>query len=152
MVDRSVAYKVTVGKVNKYYCNENEYTAIQKARELKDKTFSKIFECFGRQVTNSALFKEIAELEKIYGYKKIMGYVDDNMRYLSNTLTGKSFSSEYAQIRYFSAILKNSLSDYSVEDTNYEKHIDLDLPEMKYKSKKKRRSLDEIEQEVGDEL
>lgn len=152
LVDRNIAFKVKVGKVNKYYCNESEYALIQNARELKNDTYNKIFECFGRQITNSALFKEVSELEGIYGYKKISGYVVDNMTNLSNTLSGKSFSSEYAQIRYFAAILKNSLADYILEDTGYKKRIDIDIPEMKYKTKKKKRSIDNIEQEVGEEL
>lgn len=150
IIDRNVAFKVVVGKVNKYYCNENEYQMIQKVRELKDDTYEKIFECFNRKVTNSALFKEISELENIYGYKKILGYVNDNMEYLSSILIEKIFASEYAQIRYFVAILKNNLADYSLEDYIYKKNIIVDIPEIKYKERNKKRTLEEIEQEVGE--
>jgi len=152
MIDRNTAYKVTMGKVNKYYCNENEYADIQSAKKIKDNTYEKIFECFNRKITNSVLFKEINELEQVYGYIKITDYIEENMDYLSSVLINKSFSSEYAQIRYFTAILKNSLADYSVETKKHEKPVILDIPEVKYKAVKKKRSLDEIEQEVGEML
>ena len=49
--------------------------------------------------------------------------------------------------------MKNSLVDYEntsdKNDKEYEKYIEYDLPEMKFKRKKKKRSLSEIETEVG---
>lgn len=143
---------MTIGKINKYYCNENEYDEIKKAKHLKDDTYDKIFECFNRKVTNSALFKEINELKPVYGYQKILGYISDNFEFLSGILSNKTFSSEYAQIRYFAAILKNNLADYTPIDDEYKKNVEIDMPEMNYKSLPKRRTLEEIEQEVGDGL
>lgn len=150
VIDRSNAYKVTVGKVNKYYCNEEEYNTIKAQKDLKDNTYEKIFECFNRKITNSILFKEIGELEKIYGYKKITGYINENLEFLSNILCGKTFVSEFAQIKYFSAILKNNLADYSVKEETHVKAIEIDIPNSKYKERKRKRCLDEIEEEVGE--
>jgi hypothetical protein len=75
----------------------------------------------------------------------------ENEKYLSNVLS-KDFKSEYAQIRYFSTILKNNLADFKVESKQPEKKIEIDMPTVKYAQRKKRKSLLEIEQEVGEEL
>ena len=64
---------------------------------------------------------------------------------------GKEFVSEYARIRYFSAILKNSLADFKIKEPEFVKLIDVDMPSNRYKRKKQRKALSEIETEVGDE-
>lgn len=151
-IEKNEAFKVTVGKVNKYYCNENEYSIIKEKKEIKDNIFNEIFKCFDRKITNSALFSEIIELEKIYGYEKIYMYIVDNSSYISDIMASKDFVSEYAQIRYFAAILKNNLTNYIIKKEPIEKHIDIEILETRFKQRKKKRTLSEIEEEVGEEL
>lgn len=150
-IDRDTAYKVRNKNVNEYYCSRDEYLEKLEKIKVKDNTYEKLFDIFGRKITNTALFKEITELENVYGYEKIYQYLCENERYLTNVLS-KDFKSEYAQIRYFSAILKNNLADFKIESKQPEKRIEIDMPTVKYTQRKKRKSLLEIEQEVGEEL
>ena len=61
---------------------------------------------------------------------------------------GKDFSSEYAKIRYFSAILKNSLTDYKPK---VKVEIDWQKPVETYKSNYKQKvvrvGFDDLEEE-----
>ena len=70
-IDTNSAYKIVVGKTNRYYCNEEEYNIIHKAQQVKDDTFNLVYDIFGRKVTNTILYKEINELSTIYEYEKI---------------------------------------------------------------------------------
>lgn len=103
---------------------------------------------FGYKVTNSALFKEINALLDSYSYNDVFGYLSENFDYISQCLE-KNFSSEYARIRYFAAIVKNNIKDYVdnkptgvIEKTV---KIDVDDTHSHYSRKKKRRGLSEIE-------
>jgi len=149
-IERNAAYKVRNKNVNEYYCNQEEYSEKLEKIKIKDDTYGKIFDIFGRRITNTALFKEISELESVYRYEKIYQYLCENEKKLTNILN-KDFKNEYAQIRYFSAILKNNLADFKIESSQQEKKIEIDMPTVKYAQRKKRKSLLEIEQEVEGE-
>lgn len=147
-VDRDVAYKIVIDRKNNYYCNENEYNEWKSAKDIKDGTYLIIYDIFGRKITNTILYKEIGELSDIYGFKKIYAYLKENERYLTETM-GKDFKSEYAQIRYFTAILKNSLSDFIESNKQViPKSINSEPIDMKYRQIKRRRSISEIEEEI----
>ena len=145
------AYKVVINNKNNYYCNETEYREWASKKEIKDNTYNLIYDIFERKVTNTILFKEVGELSNIYTYEKIFAYLKENEAYLSSVMK-KGFSSEYAQIRYFTAILKNSLADFQYKKEVQIKNIEQDMPECKFKRKGKRKPLSEYEEEVGDEL
>lgn len=149
-VDRLQAYKVVVNGRNNYYCNETEYKQWIYEKEIKDNTYLLIYDIFGRKVTNTILFKEVNDLANIYTYKKIFAYLKENEQYLNHVMQ-KSFTNEYAQIRYFSAILKNSMNDFKYHQEPI-KEIDIDMPECKFSRKKQRRTLEEYEAEDGDEV
>ena len=142
-VDIKEAFKVVVGKANTYYCNEAEYNSILAARKVKDDTFECINRIFGYTVTNTALFKEINALIKVYDYNLILSYLEENFDYLYEVMQ-RDFGREYNKIRYFSAILNNSLADYRAEKLPPEP-IKKEEVESHYKRKTKRRGLDEIE-------
>ena len=55
-IDTDNAFKVIVGKTNRYYCDENEYNIIHKTQQIKDDTFNLIYDIFGRKVTNTILY------------------------------------------------------------------------------------------------
>ena len=80
-------------------------------------------------------------------------YLSQNTEYLSNLMQNKSFQSEYAQIRYFAAILKNSLSDFKYEKKEkMNKEVEIDMPLCNFKRKLTKKTLAEYEQEVGEEV
>lgn len=148
-VDKKEAFKVVVGGKNTYYCNEFEYQKVLHEREVKDNTYECINQIFGYKVLNSALFKEINLLLEVYSYEHILAYLMDNKEYLTRVLE-KDFTSEYAKIRYFAAILKNNIADFKMEEPEESKKIEIDMPIINYKRRNKRRSLSEIEEQVGD--
>lgn len=150
-VDRTEAYKVVVNEKNQYYCNKNEYEEWKSKQVVKDNTYNLIYDIFGRKITNTVLFKEVGELATIYTYEKILAYLTENKNYLSNVME-KDFVSEYAQIRYFTAILKNSLSDFTYIKEQKIKRVEIDIPNGKFNRKQRKKSLAEYEEEVGDEL
>lgn len=145
-VDIKEAFKVVVGKANTYYCNEAEYNSILAAREVKDNTFECINRIFGYTVTNTALFKEVNALVKVYDYELILSYLEENFDFLYE-VAHRDFEREYNKIRYFSAILNNNLADYRAEKIQPEpvKKEEAEVIESHYKRKTKRRGLDEIE-------
>ena len=68
-------------------------------------------------------------------------------------MQNKSFQSEYAQIRYFAAILKNSLSDFKYEKKEkINKEVEIDMPSCNFKRRLNKKTLAEYEQEVGEEV
>lgn len=143
------AFKVVVGKKNTYYCNEAEYLPILQKRQDKDDIYLLINEIFGYKVMNSALFKEISLLHEVYEYSHILAYIKENIEDIKIYMD-KDFTSEYAKIRYFAAILKNNLRDFAPKEPEGPKEVEVevDMPIINYKRKKKRRSLSDIESEV----
>lgn len=148
-IDRKTAFKVVVGGKNAYYCNEAEYQKTLHEKEIKTNTYDCINQIFGYKVLNSALFKEINLLLQVYSYEHILAYLMENKNYITKVLE-KDFVSEYAKIRYFSAIIKNNIADFKMKEPEKPREIDVDMPIRNYKRKNKRRSLEEIEQKVGE--
>lgn len=146
-IDQKLAFKVVVGKTNAYYCNEEEYKEVLKLRQDHDDTYEMINRIFGYVVTNTALYKEISGLAKCYPYETILNYLRDNFDYLYEVMH-RDFEKEYGQIRYFSVILGNNLKDYAKsheEEPEVIHIVEENIDNMKYKRKKKRRALDDIE-------
>lgn len=150
-IERNDAFKIISNGKNLYYCNKNEYNEWKSAQEIKDNTYNLIYEIFGRKITNTILFKEIGALSDIYSYDKIFAFLSDKKKYLSSVMD-RDFKSEYAQIRYFAAILKNSLSDFTYKKEENIKKVEVDIPNTRYKRNQRRKTLAEYEEEVGDEL
>jgi len=150
-IDRNEAFKVIVDKKNSYYCNEKEYNELIRKQSVKDNTYEEINNIFGRKVTNTVLYKEIWDLSLIYTFEKILSYLKFNSNYLSGVME-KSFASEYAQIRYFAAILKNSLSDFKEDDSVLDKQLVVDIPKDNYKKKERKKPIIDFEMEVDEEL
>lgn len=148
-IDKATAYKVVVGGKNKYYCSKAEYDAERKEKEYKDKVYKLITGVCGQQIISTALYKEWTIWNQVADNEKIASYIEDNFDYL-HTVMHKYFASEYAMIRYFSAILRNHLADYKVkEKVEIERSIAVAVSETFYdvtnNNKRKRRSLEELE-------
>lgn len=148
-IEKNEAYKVSKNKVNYYYCNKEEYMNIYNQKQIKDNVYNEINDIFGYKITNTALYKEINEIHQIYTYEQIISYLKANHQYLSDVLN-KEFKSEFAKIRYFSAILRNSLKDFIIEENKKEirKEINIEITQNNYKPKTRRKSMTDFEDEV----
>lgn len=111
------AYKVTDknGK-NRYYCSASEFEIEEarkkKAAEDKDRVYRLICDILGeKEIINTALWKEKAIWNKVFSDEIIAKYLAENQNYLTSAVS-KLSGTEYAKIRYVSAVLKNSLRDF----------------------------------------
>lgn len=144
-IERDTAFKITVKKVNKYYCNQEEFEKINYENESRFKVIDMAFEIIGK-TTNTTLMKEITDIAKVHGYIKLRKYMEDNFIELDATMSQGSFVHEYAKIRYFMAIIKNSIGDYKEQVENTEVH-DFDIvEEVKYTPTKKKSFTDFIDE------
>lgn len=147
--DRDIAFKIKVQGINKYYCTENEYLKIINEKKIKDDTYITIYEIFGYKIMHTTLFKEVSELATVYTFDKINKYLSLNKAYITSTMQ-KDFKNEYAKIRYFMAIIRNNLKDFTDGDKEIViKTKEIDIAKDNYKPRKKRKSLNEFEEEVG---
>ena len=150
------AYKITDknGK-NKYYCSVSEFEAEearkQKAAEDKDKVYRLICDILGEdEIINTALWKEKTIWNKAFSDEIIAKYLLENKDYLTSAVS-KLSGTEYAKIRYVSAVLKNSLRDWKpkIEETPKPKVV---VEETIYKiptySLNRRRSLADLEDDI----
>lgn len=152
-IERESAYKVMTDKGNKYYCSKAEYEAMQKEKTDKDAIYTEIVDIFGYKIQNSALFKEWKCWNELASNEKILSYIQGNKDYIKGAV-GKLNSTEYARIRYMSAILKNSLVDYKVGSRKEPEKIEVkndsffELFEPIKESKKMRKSFAELEDDL----
>ena len=154
-IEKDTAYKRAVGKTNKYYCSEQEWQEEEdkKKKEIEDKNkvYNLICDMFGYQIQNSQFFAEWTLWNKLKSNEIIYKYLRENEDYLCR-VCDKSFNSEYQKIRYFSAILKNSLRDYKpkVEVVEKPKVVMEEHYETKYKPKT-RQALDDFEEDYDEQ-
>lgn len=146
-IERSTAYKVVIKGKNEYYCSEKEYKQKLKQTADRENTINIINEIFGHEITHSALNKELKEISEIHSFEKIYSYIHDNKQMLERSLS-KDFNSEYGKIRYLSTIIKNNIVDYVIDDEPYITENEYEVLDIKYKPKKKRRAMCDIEKEL----
>ena len=147
------AYKVVVNNKNRYYCSQEEYekdlAKKKKAAEDKDKVYYLICDILGeKEILNTALWKEKAEWNKAFSDEFIAKYLQENKDYLTSVITTRLSSSQFAKIRYLSAILKNSLGDFKPKVVEVEKPkatVAEEYYETKYKPKV-RAALEDLEE------
>lgn len=155
-IDKDKAVIVQSGKTKAFYCDENcmksaqeKVIAAQKEREEKEKVYNEICSIFNYKLVNTALWREWQDWNQVADNGKILAYLKENHDYIAGVI-GRLSSSEYAKIRYLSAVLKNSLHDYKVKVAEEEKPIEHKINvdegyETKYKPKAKRIGLEDIE-------
>lgn len=152
-IERESAYKVITDKGNKYYCNKAEYEAMQKEKADKDAIYAEIVDIFGYKIQNSALFKEWKCWNELASNEKILSYIQENKDYIKGAVD-RINGTEYARVRYVSAILKNSLVDYKVETREEPEKIEgkndsfFELFEPIKENKKMRKSFAELEDDL----
>lgn len=149
-IDRRIAIGVPHGKTTWNYCPEHVGQ-----KSPKDKMYDLVFEIFGRTVTHTVLYKELDAIAKIYTYEKITAYLEENKEYLEDVIYGRNYVSEFAQIRYFAAIIKNSIHEFEIKNfepvIKKEVEIDMDISTNKYKTKKKRAGMDSLLEDLLDD-
>lgn len=157
-IDRDKAVIIQTAKQKLFYCNENcrenaerQVVIAQKEKAEKEAVYNEICDIFNYRITNTALYKEWVIWNQVADNGKILAYLKENHDYIAGAI-GRLSSSEYAKIRYLSAVLKNSLHDYKVKVVEEEKpqpKIEQNMDEMMYEihstNKNKRKSLEDLE-------
>lgn len=164
-IDRSTAYKVVVGGTNKYFCSEEEFNAEKARKDHAKEVFETITECYqycsgyGEPPYN-VVRKELKENLKAIDAETICQFVKENREKLKKTVEKKverdgPFSQVYFSFRYVSGIIKREILEKNwkakqVSPTVQKTGIDLNFYNVKPNTNqlKKRRSLDELEDEV----
>lgn len=149
-IERDIAYKVTKGKINEYYCNEDEYLTKLYNRELKENTYNKIFEIFGYTVSNTSFYNEMKKLLELYEMQEIYNVLCENTDQLTMIMSNKHFETTYGKIRYFFKVLSNKIDETKLIGYT-PKQVEVDIPDIKFKSRQRKTSLEDIELEVGDD-
>lgn len=156
-LDSKTAFKVTDknGK-NKYYCSEIEYDAEEqrkkKVAEDKEKVYRLICNIMGEsEIINTILFKEWVIWNKVADNEKIGKYLEENREYLTSAIA-RLQSSEFARIRYLSAIIKDRIKGF-VPKTEADKPRIVEVDMTMYDSapnnvRNNRRSLADLEDEI----
>jgi len=147
-VDRNEAYKAVVKGKNNYYCSIEEYVNWNEVNESRMRVIDLSFEIVG-ETTNTSLMKDLANIAKVHGYVKIKNYMEDNYDHIIESLERINFETEYNKIRYFTAIIKNSIGDYKekqeeVEDVTVH-NVDI-VEEVNYVPTKKKSFVDLIDE------
>lgn len=117
------AYKTIISNKNAYFCNEEHYkkflqceTNKKKKQEQEAQTREKFYNLFCEilgvnGITNTALWKEKTEINKVFSDDVIISYLEENKSWITASV-GKLSGGEYGKIRYVSVILRNKLGDY----------------------------------------
>jgi hypothetical protein len=112
-IERDTAYKRVIGNVNKYYCSKQEWQTEEdkkkRAAEDKEKAYRLVCDVMGeKEIINTALWKEWQVWNKVADNEKIAKYLEENREYLTSVMM-RLGSSEYARIRYLSAIIRDKI-------------------------------------------
>ena len=171
------AYKVVKNKINMYYCNQEEYESwlLKKERQIElEKSIGNAIESTIGTIFNNGTWGEVRKTlaflkQDDYSLEQIEEYlwaISDEIRHI---LVNKWFQNEFLKIKYYLAIIRNHIDEYFSEGkvdllvgspqvaaiTYTTASTDFDMPPVKYKEKKKRRPLAEIEcedDEDGDDV
>lgn len=149
-IDRDTAYKIEQVKKNKkgeikttrmYYCSETEYKDYiynKSVSEQLRKELGDLVTSFIGETQNTILYKEMTYWGN--DTAKIVAYLQENRDYIGRAMA-KNFVSEYAKIRYFSAIIKNNINDFKPKAPEIIKKSDDEFYEAKFVQRKRRKCL-----------
>lgn len=152
-LDTKTAYKVTdKNNKNKYYCSQSEFEAEEerkkKTQEDKDRVYRLICDIMDeKEIISTALFKEWVIWNKVADNAKIAKYLEGNRDYLTSVIA-RLQNSEYARIRYLSAIIRDKIKAFVPRAEVIEKPkivVDETIYEAPTQSLNKRRSLADLE-------
>lgn len=109
--EKADSYCLIVNGKNNYYCSEIEYLNHKKELEFKDLFYAELCECFGYQIKNSMLWKETAELQKLYGFEVLYNTIADKKTDIIQALPRLVRASEINKIKYTFAIIQNNVKN-----------------------------------------
>lgn len=148
----AIAYKTEINKRSFYFCNEEHYNKFlqededkkrkqEREAQTRQKFYNLFCEILGvKGITNTALWKEKTEINKVFSDEIIISYLEENKDWI-RTSVGRLSGGEYGKIRYVSVILRNKLGDYKpkvvVKETVIPKIQD-EHYETKFKLKQRR--------------
>ena len=102
-------------------------------------------------ITNTALWKEKAEINKVFSDNVIVAYLEENKDYLMNAV-GRLNGGIYGKIRYVSVVLRNKLGDFKPKVKGNQKDSSLSQQTSDFilfnnvnKNKHERKSFAELE-------
>ena len=154
-IDIKSAFKITnKSGQNKYFCSEEEWQSEEnrkkKYKEDKDRVYYLISDMFGYEIQNTQLYEEWRCWNRLQSNENIYKYIRENETHLQQ-VCDRSYENEYQRIRYFSAILKNSLRDFKpkIEVEEKPKIVVEEHYETKYKAKG-RVALEDLEEEYDE--
>lgn len=153
-LNTDTAYKVIKNNKNLYYCNKEEYIEWLRENQTKESEKQEINLIIGELldgIKTSYLYMKLAELQKQYSNTLILSYLTNNKDFL-NKIMNKQFINSAAKIGYLMAVISNNLADYEIPIQEDIRHIEYEIVETKYKARKTRRSLLEIEREVLEDI
>lgn len=127
-LNTNIAYKATINNKSAYFCDEKHYNQFlskakeeeqkkNRAKELQNKfvkLFCEILNVSG--ITNTILWKEKAELNKVFTDEIIISYLEENKEWMTKSVSRLS-GGEFGKIRYVGTILRNKLGDYKPKVT-----------------------------------
>lgn len=151
-INKDTAYKITVNGTNFYYHSKEEYETEEarkkKVKEDKDKVYNLICDMFGYEIQNTQFFAEWKLWNKLKPNDIIYRYLKENETYLKG-ICNRCYDTEFQKIRYFSAVLKNSLHDYVPKVEVKQPIITPDMSQTMYEihnvNNNRRKSLEEME-------
>ena len=164
-LDTQTAYKTIINNKNAYFCNEEHYNKFVQSNKVKrekqeheEKLKQQVYDLFCeilgvKGITNTALWKERAEINKVFSDEIIISYLEENKEWITASV-GRLSGGEYGKIRYVSVILRNKLGDYKTKVVMRESekpkiHVDESLfDSTPVVTRNKRRSLLDLEDEI----
>lgn len=149
-IERDIAYKIVIKGKNNYYCSQNEFESAEKEKKARLEVLE-LARMILDDTLNTLLPKELKQIAENHSYYKILQYLNNDLN-IRNIISRKSFSNEYAKIKYFSAIVRNNIGNFYVEKESDNKKIEVEYVQVKHKPKKRKKSLNEyIDEYVGSE-
>lgn len=157
------AYKEIIDGKSAYFCNEEHFDLYMKklesereqkeySKQLQDKFYKLFCDILGvNGITNTALWKEKAEINKVFTDELIIAYLEEHKEYLTNAVC-KLSGGIYGKIRYVSVVLRNSLGDYR-PNVKKIKAPTVAIPDEHYETKfkpKVRKALDDFEEDCDE--
>jgi hypothetical protein len=156
----AIAYMEYVGTKKAYFCNQEHHEKyVQKeenkkrqqahAEQMKTEFYNLMCEILCvKGITNTALWKEKTEINKVFPDDVIVAYLKENKDWICASVSRLN-GGEYGKIRYVSVILRNKLGDYKpkvmAKEEKPKPQVDVTFYEPVQTNNNKRRSLADLE-------
>ena len=110
-----IAYKVTKGKTNNYYCSEEEYKSIEKEKEAMDKCKITIAMILEVPYCTPLITKYINKLNEHYTADEISFAFKKEEKQISRALQKDFRGNDFTKYKYIFTIVENNIYKHSKE-------------------------------------